>query len=656
MKSVIRKLNQLSLMLLFLTTLLVPLKVLGDVPNTISYQGYLTDTDGFPVPDGIYSMQFNLYNAPVGGSQLWNVPDGEEQDVTVTNGVYNVQLGMVEPLSSSVFDGGGVWLEVAILNDTTWETLTPRQAVTSTAYAFKAGDADTLAENSIANLDARYVNEDDVGVVTSSMIQDNAIGAADLGANSVRASEISSNAVGTSEVANNSLTANDLATDSVTSDELAKNAVQSGHILDGSIKVGDLADGTALAEILDNDGPGSKLNADMVDGKHASAFANSSHDHDLEYLNESGDSMSVSSSGTALSVTNTGSGYSIAGTAQGSSGRGIYGHASATGAASNYGLYGIAAGDTGRAVYGWATASGDVQNYGVYGYASGDDSRGVYGSSSGDHGRGVKGDCGGTSGIGVYGYASNNGNVTNYGGYFHARGEDARAVYGIADNSGTGANNYGGYFRAEGNQGRGVYGLTYGDYSYGVYGVSYGPDGSGGYFYGSNIGLTARGGAWAAEFQGNIRLRNPTTLATIMELGEGLDYAEGFDVSDDTKTDPGSVLIIDPDNPGKLTLSKTAYDTKVAGIVAGANGLGSGVRLGADQFDKDVALAGRVFCKVDATDAAVRAGDLLTTANLPGYAMKAVDAGQSQGAILGKAMQDLNKGEKGKILVLVTLQ
>ena len=118
----------------------------------------------------------------------------------------------------------------------------------------------------------------------------------------------------------------------------------------------------------------------------------------------------------------------------------------------------------------------------------------------------------------------------------------------------------------------------------------------------------------------------------------------------------GTVLVIDSDNPGKLTVSRSAYDSKVAGIVAGAKGMGSGVRLGVSQFDYDVALAGRVYCKVDTTDAAVQAGDLLTTSATAGYAMKAADYDRARGAILGKAMESLAEGQKGQILVLVTLQ
>lgn len=36
--------------------------------------------------------------------------------------------------------------------------------------------------------------------------------------------------------------------------------------------------------------------------------------------------------------------------------------------------------------------------------------------------------------------------------------------------------------------------------------------------------------------------------------------------------------------------------------------------------------------------------------------MKAQEYGRAQGAILGKAMENLEKGRKGQILVLVTLQ
>ncbi len=154
---------------------------------------------------------------------------------------------------------------------------------------------------------------------------------------------------------------------------------------------------------------------------------------------------------------------------------------------------------------------------------------------------------------------------------------------------------------------------------------------------------------------GNVRLVSPTTGATLVELGEGLDYAEGFNVNA-AKPAPGTVLVIDAERPGKLAVSQRAYDHAVAGIVAGAQGLGSAVRVGAGQFDCNVALAGRVYCNVDASYGAISPGDSLTTSPNPGYAMRVEDWAKAHGAILGKAMQGLAKGEKGQILVLVTLQ
>jgi hypothetical protein len=156
--------------------------------------------------------------------------------------------------------------------------------------------------------------------------------------------------------------------------------------------------------------------------------------------------------------------------------------------------------------------------------------------------------------------------------------------------------------------------------------------------------------------KGNILLVSVTDESAVLELGQGLDYAEGFDVTESMVIEPGTVLSIDPSNPGNLTVSTRAYDSRVAGIVAGGKGLGSGVRLGVDQFDQDVALAGRVYCNAIASDAAIEPGDLLTTSDVPGFAMKATDCAGAQGAILGKAMERLEKGETGQIMVLVTLQ
>ena len=59
--------------------------------------------------------------------------------------------------------------------------------------------------------------------------------------------------------------------------------------------------------------------------------------------------------------------------------------------------------------------------------------------------------------------------------------------------------------------------------------------------------------------------------------------------------------------------------------------------------------------KVDAGKDGIRAGDLLTTGSTAGVAMKATDRLASVGAILGKALGNLDSGT-GYIPVLITLR
>jgi hypothetical protein len=146
------------------------------------------------------------------------------------------------------------------------------------------------------------------------------------------------------------------------------------------------------------------------------------------------------------------------------------------------------------------------------------------------------------------------------------------------------------------------------------------------------------------------------SCATLTIRG-GADLAEPFAMSDET-VPAGAVVVIDPASPGRLKLSSEPFDRKVAGIVSGAGGVQPGISmLQAEKFDagRNVALSGRVYALVDATEDPVMPGDLLTTSATPGHAMKAADPARAIGAILGKAMTPLPAG-RGLVLVLVSLQ
>ena len=109
---------------------------------------------------------------------------------------------------------------------------------------------------------------------------------------------------------------------------------------------------------------------------------------------------------------------------------------------------------------------------------------------------------------------------------------------------------------------------------------------------------------------------------------------------------------------GSLRLADQPYDRRVAGVVSGAGGMRPGLILGRKSevgSAVGIGLAGRVFCKVDATSHPIEAGDLLTTSPTPGRAMAAIDRARAFGSVLGKALQPLPTGQ-GLIPVLVSLQ
>jgi len=150
------------------------------------------------------------------------------------------------------------------------------------------------------------------------------------------------------------------------------------------------------------------------------------------------------------------------------------------------------------------------------------------------------------------------------------------------------------------------------------------------------------------------------TVCSVLQLTGGSDLSEQFDIKiDEVEAKPGMVVCIDPEDPGKLVVSKKAYDHKVAGIISGAGGIEPGMLMGQKGSKANgaypVALTGRVYCWADASNGPIQPGDLLTTSATPGHAMKVTDYAKAQGAIIGKAMSSLDQG-RGLVLVLVSLQ
>jgi microcystin-dependent protein len=99
------------------------------VPNTLNYQGTLTNNTGEPVT-GSKTIVFKLYNVVSGGTALWT----ETKTVTVTNGNFSVVLGSTTPLTADKFTGD-TWIGIKVGTDA---EMAPRQKLTSVAYALKS--------------------------------------------------------------------------------------------------------------------------------------------------------------------------------------------------------------------------------------------------------------------------------------------------------------------------------------------------------------------------------------------------------------------------------------------------------------------------------------------------------------------------------------
>lgn len=127
-----------SLTLVLLSTLGPQLSTLFAQGTSFAYQGRLTD-NGAPA-NGIYDLQFTLYDALTSGSQVGKPV--EVARVAVSNGVFVVTLDF----GGETFPGADRWLEIDVRlygSGAGYTTLTPRQAITATPYAMQSLNAAT---------------------------------------------------------------------------------------------------------------------------------------------------------------------------------------------------------------------------------------------------------------------------------------------------------------------------------------------------------------------------------------------------------------------------------------------------------------------------------------------------------------------------------
>ena len=102
------------------------------VPEQLGLTARVVDA-GAPIT-GNHVVTVRLHTAASGGAAVWT----ENQNVAATDGLVYLTLGAQTPLTDAIIDGGPLWVELQV--DST--VLAPRLAVTSAAYAIRAGVAE----------------------------------------------------------------------------------------------------------------------------------------------------------------------------------------------------------------------------------------------------------------------------------------------------------------------------------------------------------------------------------------------------------------------------------------------------------------------------------------------------------------------------------
>jgi hypothetical protein len=122
--------------------------------ETLNFQARLLTSGGAIAPDGVYNVQFRLYDQETGGSPLWTetrlTTDSSDLHVSVRSGYLSVYLGDKTGFPSSIDWNDQLYLTMNIGgtgSTADWDgEMTPRIRLTSVPFAFQADRANVAGE------------------------------------------------------------------------------------------------------------------------------------------------------------------------------------------------------------------------------------------------------------------------------------------------------------------------------------------------------------------------------------------------------------------------------------------------------------------------------------------------------------------------------
>jgi len=121
---------------LALVLVILTVSIRAEVPNTMNYQGRLTNDAGDPVADIPHNITFKIYDET--STVRWE----ESHIVTTTDGLFSVELGSNgSPLTADVFNHSECWLGITVDTDA---EITPRMQLNTVPYSFRTGSVQSL--------------------------------------------------------------------------------------------------------------------------------------------------------------------------------------------------------------------------------------------------------------------------------------------------------------------------------------------------------------------------------------------------------------------------------------------------------------------------------------------------------------------------------
>jgi hypothetical protein len=263
----------------------LPIESPGTITPLLQYQGRLTDpATGAILPNGSYTMSFQLYAAESGGTALWS----ETKSVPVQGGLFSTILGNTTAINPALFNGQALWLEVWVQG----EQLSPRQPVLPVAYAVTAltlapgATVDSLNVNGNLSVAGNLVGGSHTHAgeaITSGTVADARIASSIARDSEILPTLLEHDGAG-SNIDADLLDGNHANAFALSSHVHAGEAITSGIVADARIDPALARDNEILPIVLAGDGNGSGLDADLLDGLHANYFAPSSHAHSGEQI------------------------------------------------------------------------------------------------------------------------------------------------------------------------------------------------------------------------------------------------------------------------------------------------------------------------------------------------------------------------------------